>query len=58
MGMQRVVADPVAELAQTRDRGEAGGRGEVVEVAARHQQVRRLDAVRVLELGHRDGILE
>jgi hypothetical protein len=45
-----VKADAVPELAQPRERAFAGARGEVVEVAPRHQEVRGRGAALGLEL--------
>ena len=53
-----VVADRVPELAQPCDRALARGRGEVVEDAPRHQEVRRARAGRRLELGQLERGLE
>ena len=56
--IDRVVRDPVAELAQARDRALALARGEVVEDRARHQEPRRPGALRRLDLGHRQRAVE
>ena len=51
-------ADAVAELAETRDRTPPDGAVEVVEVAARHQEVGRRHPLGCFELGHQDGRVE
>src|SRR5262249_51697060 len=56
--MHGVQPDAMAELTQPRQRRLALGRGEVVEDAARHQEVRRRDVALGLELGHAHGGVE
>ena len=58
IGVDGVQAHAVAELAEPRCRGDAFGRGEVVEDRLGHEEVRRGRALLRLELGHSQRCVE